>query len=140
MTDEPIESDFPPHATLSALQQKTAYLLALGQSYRRVSANLGVGLASIHRWKQMPEFAEHLNALSAEIAHRFQATNLRATLKAIRTIHRICFDENQKASDRLAAATKIVDLSLSWYIVQPLEQARHKLEAANANGHEAPCK
>ena len=138
MSNEPPHDDFPPDSKLSALQQKAAYLLALGWSYRRVSAEIGVSLSTIHRWKQLPQFAEHLNALSSEITHRFQSRNLRATLKAIRTIHRICFDENQKASDRLAAATKIIDLAMSWYVIRPLEVSRRKLESMADHGHEAP--
>ncbi len=138
MTNELHEDDFPPHPTLSPLQQRAAQMLAFGLSYRKISAELGIGLASIHRWKQLPEFAEHLDALSSEIAHRFQSRNLRATLKAIRTIHRICFDENQKASDRLAAATKIIDLAMSWYVIRPLEVSRRKLESMADHGHEAP--
>lgn len=129
MTDKPTHDDFPPDSKLSPLQQRAVILLAIGQSYRRVSAELGVSVSTVHAWKQLPEFAEQIDALSADITRRFQAVNLRAMGRAIRTLHRIAFDENAKTSDRLAAISRILDMANNWYIVQPLESARRRMES-----------
>lgn len=138
MTPELTHDDLPPDSNLSPLQHRAAHMLALGWSYRRIATKLAVSKTTIVNWRKSPEFLVQIGTLSSEITHRVQAKNLRAAAKAVRTIHRICFDENQKASDRLAAATKIVDLSLNWYIVQPLEEARRRLEAMGDHGHETP--
>ena len=112
-------------------------MLALGWSYRKISAELGVSTGTIHNWKGLPKFTEQIDALSSEITRRFQAKNLRAAAKAIRELHAICFDKSQRASDRLSAASKIIDLALNWHVVRPIEESRRKLEAMGDHGHEA---
>ncbi len=134
MTPELTHDDLPPNPSLSAKQQKAAHMLALGWSYRRISAELAVSKTTIVNWRKSPEFLVQIGTLSSEITHRFQSRNLRAMGKAIRVLHAICFDERQKAADRLAAASKIIDLAINWHVIRPLEVSRHKLEAMGDHG------
>ncbi len=128
MAIELTEDDFPPHPTLSPLQQKAAYLLALGWSYRRIASEIGVSKSTICDWSKDPEFSGQIGTVSSEAARRFQAVNLRATIKAIRDLHCIAFNRSTKTSDRLAALKLIIDLAISWNVVRPLEESRRRLE------------
>ena len=134
MTPELTHDDLPPHPTLSPLQQRAAHMLALGWSYRRISAEIGVSKSTVGLWKEIPEFAGQIGTFSAEFTRRFQATNLRAAAKAVRALHHIAFDESARTSDRLAAIGRILDMALDWHVVRPLEISRHKLEAMGDRG------
>lgn len=126
---EPLETEFEPHETLSAKQMKAAFLLASGESYRRISIVLNVSKSTISRWRQQPDFAEQMGTFSAEIMREFQADVLNRLKATPRVLSAIIKKPEARDADRIAAWKELRDTAINWHVVRPLEEARRKMEA-----------
>ena len=82
--------------------------LAGGMPVRTVAHRLHVGERSVFHWKKRKDFQQEIRRLQAENLSISTATNLALLPGAIETLQSIMYDQEQRASDRIAAARAIM--------------------------------
>jgi transposase-like protein len=98
-----------PDATqLSSQQQQAAEMLAAGKPVAEVAQTIGVDRATVWRWRQLPEFQEHMNELRG-LAWRAAADKLRQNaVVAVDVLGSVLTDATVPARDRIAAAREVI--------------------------------
>lgn len=120
--------------TLTSKQRRAVELLAAGYSYRETASQLGIGEATLRRWRKKPDFAEALRRAEREV---WDATirKLRALgEKAVRTLGKALDDPEGTPSSRIAAAKTILEMSAKAEIFARLEDLENRLARLEGKG------
>jgi len=112
---------------LTPRQRRAVELLAAGYSYREAASELGIGEATLRRWRKRPDFAEALREAEKAI---WDATirKLRALgEKAVRTLGKALDDPGATPSSRIAAARAILEMGARAEAFARLEELERRL-------------
>lgn len=93
---------------LTERMRLAAGYLAGGMPVRTVAHRLQVGERSIFHWKKRRDFQQEIRRLQAENLSISTATNLALLPGAIETLQSIMYNDEERASDRIAAARAIM--------------------------------
>jgi len=112
---------------LTPRQRRAVELLAAGLSYREAASELGIGEATLRRWRKKPLFAAALREAEKQI---WDATirKLRALgERAVHALGKALDDPDGTPSSRIAAAKTILEMSAKAEIFARLEDLENRL-------------
>lgn len=119
--------------TLSPREQRVLAALITERTVDEAAAQAGVGVRTLYRWlAERPAFRDayraELRGVMAAVSGRLQGSALRA----LKAIEQVLDDKEARHADRLAAASKILDLSFRSYELGEVEQRLEALERAGS--------
>jgi len=113
--------------TLTPKQRRAVELLAAGYSYREAASELGIGEATLRRWRKKAHFAEALREAEKAV---WDATlrKLRALgEKAVRALGKALDDPEGTPSSRIAAARAVLEMGARAEAFARLEELERRL-------------
>lgn len=113
---------------LKPQQTQALNLLLQGRTQSAVAAELGISRTTLNSWLKLAEFQTQLTEGQMELWHAALNRAIASTEDAIQTLATICRDPAAKPSDRIAAASRLLDLAMKGVVQINLERRLTALE------------
>jgi hypothetical protein len=118
---------------LSGQQQKAIAGLLNQPTISAAAQAAGVGERTLYRWLDDPTFAAAYRAARRQAVAQAIARLQQLSSGAVAVLAQVASDKSAPASSRVAAATKILELSIRAIELEDLESRIAALEAQHAN-------
>jgi hypothetical protein len=113
-----------------AKREAVALRLAAGQTAKAAAAAAEVGLRTVRRWLEEPEFVARVEELRGEMLERAMARLTRTTTRAAGVLRALLESADEKV--RLRAAQQVLEQATRLREAVTLEQRLRALEEAEA--------
>lgn len=115
-------------AALTAKQELAVVSLSQGRSQTQTATSTGIGLRTIQRWCQQPEFQAAIRTAQKEAYDQAIAKLVVCSSGAVAVLGSIASDAANPASARVAACRAILDAAYRGYAQAELERRVAELE------------
>jgi transposase len=121
---------------LAPKQVKALTALLAGHSVEAAAVAAGVGVATLHRWLNDPQFRAAQQAGRRELAQMALSQLQSITRGAVGVIAELIADRAKPPSVRLRAAQIVIEASAKWLELEDFEMRLAALEARDAQKDE----